>query len=170
MMSAELLQAIGAVLVERGVSVRPITPSDSDFLYRLYASTREDELAPTGWSVDQKHAFLSMQFHAQHRFYQEQFAQALFLVIQLDGQAIGRIYLDQRADELRIIDIALLPEHRNAGIGSAFLAAVLAAGKRFALPVRIHVEHFNPALRLYTRLGFRKIGDNGVYFLMEWAS
>lgn len=169
-MSTDLTHVTATVLSDRGVSVRPITPEDIGFLARLYASTREEELAVLAWSDVEKQAFLLMQFNAQHRFYQEQYPQARFEIIMLDQQPIGRIYLDRRADELRIIDIALLPQHRNAGIGSAFLNAVMADAKRLGLPVRIHVEHFNPALRLYTRLGFRKIGDTGVYFLMEWSA
>jgi ribosomal protein S18 acetylase RimI-like enzyme len=32
----------------------------------------------------------------------------------------------------------------------------------------IHVERFNPALRLYERLGFQLLEDKGVYLLLEW--
>ena len=155
--------------MKQDITLRPISTQDQDFLYRVYASTREDELAPLDWSAEQKRAFLDMQFNAQHKFYQEQYSQAKFQVILLNGQAIGRLYIERRPDEIRIIDIALLTAYRRQGIGSALLKDILAQGEQAGLPVRIHVEHFNPALGLYERLGFKKIGDTGVYFLMEWS-
>jgi ribosomal protein S18 acetylase RimI-like enzyme len=150
------------------LKLRPIAQADQDFLYRLYASTREDEMAILGWGAAQKDAFLRMQFQAQHQFYQERFNRAEYHIILLDGEPIGRLYVDRRAAEIRIIDIALLTEYRNQGIGSIFLERILSEGEQTSLPVRIHVEQYNPALRLYYRLGFRKTGENGVYSLMEW--
>ena len=127
------------------------------------------ELALLDWDDGQKETFLKMQFAAQHQFYQEQFPQAEFRVILLDHEPIGRLYIDRTKDEIRLIDIALLPPHRNKGIGNSILKDILAEGGRAGLPVQIHVERFNRALRLYERLGFREIGDNSVYYLMEWS-
>lgn len=152
-----------------GITLRTIRPEDEDFLYRVYASTRLDELVPLNWDQDQVDAFLQMQFTAQHKYYQEYFTDASFNIILLDNQRIGRLYLDRREDEIRIIDIALLPEYRNAGIGSALLKDILAEATAAGKVVRIHVEKINPALRLYKRLGFYQINDTGVYFLMEWS-
>ena len=151
------------------ITLRPVTSDDEPFLYRVYASTREDELAPLGWDETQKEAFLRMQFNAQHVFYQEQFTSADFNIILAEDKPIGRLYVDRRDDEIRIVDIALLPEHRNSGIGSALLDDLLTEAAAVSKPVRIHVERFNPALRLYDRLGFIQVGDNGVYYLMEWS-
>lgn len=150
--------------------IRFRTAGDSDlpFLFRLYGSTREEELAQTGWSSDQKDAFLRMQFEAQHRYYHEQYPDADYLVVQKDDIDIGRIYLHRRADELRLIDIALIPETRNQGLGGKLLMDLLDEGLASALPVRIHVENYNPAMHLYLRLGFKPIADRGVYQLMEW--
>ena len=100
------------------ITLRPITLEDEGFLYRVYASTREEELAQTDWDDAQKEAFLKMQFYAQHKYYVEQFNKANFDVILLDDEAIGRLYLDRRKAELHILDIALLPAYRNRGIGS----------------------------------------------------
>jgi GNAT superfamily N-acetyltransferase len=160
-------QTIAAALAPQGITLRPISADDMAFLYRVYAGTRAEELAVTDWSAAQKEAFLILQFEAQHRYYQEHYTGAAFQVILHDGQPIGRLYLAQWADELRIVDIALLAEHRGRSIGSAVLKAILDEGRRLTLPVRVHVERFNPALRLYTRLGFRQIEDKGVYYLME---
>lgn len=149
-------------------TLRPITDDDDTFLYHLYASTREDELAVLDWTPQQKEAFLVMQFKAQHTFYMQEFAGSSFDIIEHDGQPIGRLYVDHRPDEIRIIDIALLPEFRGRGIGSRYLTGIQQESCQRGLPVRIHVESNNPAMRLYQRLGFRKIDTNGVYWLMEW--
>ncbi len=109
-----------------------------------------------------------MQFDAQHRYYREQFPAADYLVVERDGEAIGRIYLDRRTDELRLIDIALIPEVRNQGLGEALLLDLLDEGRASSRPVSIHVETFNPAMRLYLRLGFKPAEDQGVYQLLEW--
>jgi len=151
----------------REIGLRPITADDSEFLYRVYSSTREEELAPVGWDESEKEVFLRMQFDAQHSFYMNRFQQATYDVVLVDGEPVGRLYVDRRDDEIRIIDIALLAEHRRKGIGSSLLTAIMAEADGAGLPVRIHVERNNPALGLYHRLGFDEIGDQGVYYLLE---
>ncbi|MBC8162712.1 MAG: GNAT family N-acetyltransferase [Roseiflexaceae bacterium] len=151
----------------RTITTRPITPADEPALLEIYASTRAEELAQVDWSAEQKQPFVAQQFAAQHAHYQQYYPGAAFLLIEVDGVTAGRLYLAHWPRELRIIDISLLPEQRNQGLGSAFLRAILAEGARLGLPVSIHVERFNPALRLYQRLGFAIREDKGVYLLME---
>jgi ribosomal protein S18 acetylase RimI-like enzyme len=151
------------------ISLRPIQPADHEFLCRVYASTREQELAPVPWTPAQKEAFLRSQFDAQHQYYQEHYTGASFQVILRDGHPAGRLYVARWGEEIRIVDIALLPEHRRAGIGSSLLKELLAEGARAQKPVTIHVEQFNPARRWYERLGFRKQGEFGVYLLLEFS-
>src|SRR4051812_36690274 len=103
------------------LSFRPIRPEDEPLLRRIYDSTRADELALVDWDDAQKRAFLAMQFRAQHVFYHDQFPGAAFDLILRDGEPIGRLYVDRRADEVRVLDIALLPEHRGAGIGGGLM-------------------------------------------------
>jgi len=153
---------------QQTISFRPITEDDLEFLYRVYASTREAEMALLVWPDREKEDFLRFQFNAQHTYYQQHFVESQFDLILLDGQPIGRLYLDRRKDEFRIIDIALLTQYRGQGIGGQIMADILQEAGRARLPVRIHVEQNNPALRLYHRLGFKEIGDEGVYYLMEW--
>jgi len=151
------------------VSFRPIRPDDEPFLRQVYASTRLEELAPLGWSAEQQAAFLGQQFEAQHHHYQTHYADAAFLVILLNDRPIGRLYVARWPDEIRIIDIALLPEYRNAGIGSHLLRDLLDEAAQAGKPLRIHVEKFNRALSLYERLGFTPIADRDVYWFMEWS-
>lgn len=150
------------------IDFRPICDEDVDDLEKIYASTRQEELSVLPWSNYDKKNFLKMQFKAQHQFYQNQFKNADYLMVLAIKQPIGRLYIDRRADEIRIIDIALLPNFRGQGIGSGLLQKILLEGQHSQKPVRIHVEQNNRALGLYERLGFQKIGENGVYFLMEW--
>ena len=150
--------------------LRPARESDSDFMYRLYAGTRADEIAAVDWSDAQKREFLQMQFRAQTSFYTENYAGASFDVIELDGVPIGRLYLDEREDELRIIDIALLAEYRGRGIGRHYLQSIIERASDRGACVTIHVEHNNPAMTLYRRLGFVKVEDKGVYWFMRWSA
>jgi ribosomal protein S18 acetylase RimI-like enzyme len=146
-----------------GVTLRPQTDADTDFLLALYGSTRADELALVPWTDAEKAAFIAMQFRAQSIHYATYYADADFLVIERDGVPVGRLYLHRSDGEIRIVDIALLPTARGAGVGTALLREVLAEGARTGKTVSIHVEHANPALRLYRRLGFAPVEDIGIY-------
>lgn len=150
------------------LSLRPIEESDLDFLRRLYSTTRDYEMELVDWTPEQKQDFLDQQFEAQHKHYMEHFPKAQFSLVLVGGRRAGRLYIDRRPKEIRLVDIALLPAFRNRGLGKRLMDDLLDEGRRTSLPVRIHVEKFNPAMRLYRRLGFTHIEDQGVYFLMEW--
>lgn len=154
--------------VSLGLRLRTSRPDDHPFLRELYASTRVDELSGVPWSDAERAHFLAMQFEAQHAHYKRYFPQAAFKVIEEGGCPIGRLYLDEWEDELRLIDIALMPEHRGRGLGTGILRDVMAVGAMRGKAVRAHVEKTNPAQRLYTRLGYTAIEDKGVYDLLEW--
>ena len=145
------------------LGLRTATAEDEAFLRAVYASTRAEELAVVAWDAATKDAFLRLQFEAQDSYYRQHFPAATFDVVTVNGVPAGRLYVDRRDTEVRVIDIALLPEHRGNGFGTALLREVLAEGKR----VTIHVERMNPALRLYERLGFEVAEDKGVYLLLE---
>lgn len=152
------------------VTFRPIEPGDMEFLLRVYRSTREEELAMiVDWTPEMKDAFILQQFTAQHTWYQEHYTGAEFLVILVDGVPAGRLYVHRREKEIRLVDIAFLPELRNSGFGTSILRDLLAEGEASGKPVSIHVEIYNPAMRLYERLGFRSIEERGVYRLMQWS-
>jgi GNAT superfamily N-acetyltransferase len=150
------------------ITFRPETDDDIDFTARLYASTREEELRPVDWPAEQKAAFLRQQFDAQRLHYRTQYENAEYSII-LDGhEPIGRLYIHRSADDIRVMDIALLPEYRGRGIGSMLMKKIIDAAAANGQSVSIHVEIFNPAMRMYERLGFRHIDTYGVYHLMEW--
>jgi ribosomal protein S18 acetylase RimI-like enzyme len=149
------------------VALRPVGPDDEQLLFRIYASGRSEELAVVPWDEAQKEAFLRAQFDAQARWYGEHYAAASFDVVLVDGEPCGRLYVHRGASEIRIVDIALLPEHRGNGVGTALLGDLLAEADTTGRRVTIHVERLNPALRLYERLGFSVAEDKGVYLLLE---
>ncbi len=150
------------------ITLRSITAEDRIFLLRVYASTREQELSMTPWNRQEKDQFLQMQFEAQHTHYHKHYSGAEFDILMLKEKPIGRLYVDRREKDIRVIDIALLPEFQRQGIGGRLLRNLLDEAAAAGKSVSIHVEHNNPAMHLYERLGFRRIGDTGVYFLMEW--
>ena len=156
-------------LAGRSITLRPVHAGDEEFLYGVYASTRQEELAQTGWGEAQREAFLRQQFDAQSRYYREHYQDTSFDVILADCRPIGRLYVARWPEEIRIVDIALLPEYRGAGVGTAMLGELISESEASAKPLSIHVERFNPALRLYERLGFREVEDKGVYLLMQRA-
>lgn len=160
---------LSAELVGQGLSLRREADGDVDFLRRLYVSLRWDELALLiDWTDQQKVAFMESQFAAQRAHYSTHYSAGDFAVVERSGAPIGRLYLYRSKREIRIVDIGFLPEWRNQGLGTLFLRAVFAEAAEAGKKVSIHVEVFNPARRLYQRLGFREMSQQGPYLLMEW--
>jgi GNAT superfamily N-acetyltransferase len=149
------------------LTLRPAQPDDEPFLYRLYCSTRQDEMDAWGWGAAQREAFLQLQFRAQRRHYETQATPADHQVICQDGSPIGQMIVIRKAEEILLADIALLPSHRNAGIGTSLIKGVLSEAAQAGKPVLLHVLIGSPAQRLYERLGFASIGNNGLHILME---
>lgn len=151
-------------------ALRPATDADAAFLLRLYSGTRAEEVAATGWDEAQQRAFLAMQFQAQHQYYHQQFPDAEYAVVMVEGQAVGRWYVQRDPQVLRVLDISLLPEWRGRGLGGELMAGLLAEARREGVAVELHVECNNPALRWYQRLGFREVEDAGIYRRMRWSA
>ncbi len=149
------------------ISLRPIEDGDMEFLLALYATTREDELKQVPWTAEQKAAFVHQQFWAQHTHWRENYADTSWDLLLVDGLPAGRLYVARWPNDIRIVDISLTPEHRGAGIGTRLIRELFAEGDESGRRISIHVEIFNPARRLYERLGFVQAGEHGVYLLME---
>jgi ribosomal protein S18 acetylase RimI-like enzyme len=159
-----------AVTTVSTVALRPANPGDGELLFCVYASTREEELAPVPWPEEAKEALLRQQFDAQDAWWRTQYAGATFEVVVVDGQDAGRLYLWEGAREVRIVDVALLPRARRGGVGTRLLRDVQERAAAAGKAVTIHVERMNPALALYERLGFRLVEDKGVYLFLSWSS
>lgn len=150
------------------VDTRPVAPSDDEFLLDVYASTRAEEMAPVPWSDEQKRAFLKMQLDAQRVEYEKRFPDADYRVILVAGRPAGRLWVARTPRQIRLLDIALLPEFRNRGIGASFVRQLIDEAERTGLPLRHMVFELNEnAMRFYERLGFTRLELHGAYWEME---
>lgn len=149
-------------------ALRPACSGDEAFLYELYCSTRSEEIAAWGWNPSQQEMFLRLQFNAQRQHYDLAYEGAEHLIILVEGRPAGRILVYRSERELVLVDIALLPDQRGSGIGTALILELLGEAKQAGKVVSLHVEKHNRARRLYERLGFETIEDTGMYFKMEW--
>ncbi len=158
-----------AAAIERSdLELVPINPGDTAFLMALYLVSRDFEMEMNPWPEADKRAFLEWQFSLQHRHYQTHYAGADFDLVLLKGVRVGRIYVHRQKHDIRLMDITLLREHRNRGIGSRLIRELLDEGTRLSTRVSLHVEPANPAMRLYRRLDFRVKRTEGAYHYMEW--
>ena len=156
---------------DKNIRLRPFIENDIPFLKKVYFSTREKEVNQLiHWTVEMKTAFLTQQFNAQHTYYQQNYTDAKFWVIEKKQEPIGRLYyVESHEGSIRIIDIAIIPEFQKKGLGTTILNGIFERAKDIKQPITIHVESFNPAMNLYKRLGFQKISEtNGVYHLLQW--
>jgi ribosomal protein S18 acetylase RimI-like enzyme len=147
--------------------LRPATAADREFLLGVYASTREQELAQVEWQNGAREAFIEHQFSAQDQHYRANYPGATLDVIEADGEPAGRLYVHRGDDDIRIMDIALAPDFRGRGIGTALLCELMDEAGSSGRSLSIHVEMQNPARSLYERLGFVPAGEHGVYVLMK---
>ncbi len=153
------------------LTVRAVTPDDEAFLLFVYESSRAEELAQAEWQEGQRETFVKWQFDLQRREYDARFPGAEYDVILVDDQPAGRIWIGRDAEEIHLLDIVVLPEFQNRGVGRALLSSLIEEAKQSGRALRHHVFVMNTdALRFYERLGFVIIGDVGAYKHMEWKS
>jgi GNAT superfamily N-acetyltransferase len=151
------------------VVLRPVTTGDDEFLRAVYASTREEELGQVVWSEGQREAFVSWQFDLQRKEYETRFPDARYCLIVVDGQPAGRIWVGSDDEQIRLLDIAVLKDFQNRGVGTALVSALVDEAARKKKPLRHMVFVLNnDAHRFYERLGFVIIEDLGAYKHMEW--
>ena len=149
------------------ITLRPVGADDYDFLVEVYGSTRAEELALVPWTTEQQQAFVRSQFAAQQDHYAKKYPTASHDIILSDNRPVGRLYVARLDQEIRIIDITLLPAERNAGIGGCLINQLLDEANGSGKITRIYVEEFNPSLRLFERLGFSRTEQHGIHLLMQ---
>jgi GNAT superfamily N-acetyltransferase len=151
------------------ITLRPIQEDDGPLLFRVYASTREVERDAWQWENEAWDAFLRMQFEAQRRHYSIHFPDAVQSIVLRAGEPAGRTWVYRSTEEIRLLDIAILPEHRRCGIGTHLIRQLQDEARQAAVPLHHSVEFGNPgARRLYERLGFVAVQTHGMHTLMEW--
>ncbi len=152
------------------ITLRPVTEEDRPVLFAAYASTRAAELSLLPWDDAQREAFLDLQFNAQQQHYSSYYPASEHLIILKGGEPAGRLWVNRRDDEIRILDITVLPEHRGNGIGTPIIEGLMREAAQSGRPLTIYVESFNRSLGLFARLGFEKTGEHGPNYLMEWVA
>lgn len=163
------LLAAGLGPTQQSVRLRLCYARDEPFLRRLYRHTRTEELACTGWSESRKRSFCDQQFDAQHADYIRRFPAGDFLLVLHARDPIGRLYVDISANEVAIIDIALLPDWRGQGIGGSLLRALqlYAAAHDSAVSLNVLMDNF-AARAFYASLGFVVMGNDCLRLHMRW--
>lgn len=145
-------------------ALRPAIASDNAFLAALFASTREEEMARSGWPEEFKAAFCAQQFAAQTAHYRQHYADASFSVIEIESAPVGRFIVHRQPDRIQIVDISLMPSARGRGLGTRLIESLFIERKTIGLCV----ERMNRARQLYDRLGFQQVADDGMFLRMEW--
>ena len=152
------------------ISLRPAQDGDEPFLKRVHTvrgigssrrCSRPDE-------AELYHKVMAQQYDSQHRFYFANYDTAHYGIIQWTDQPIGRLYVDYRDDEVRVLEIAILPDYRGRGIGRIVMTGLCLEAAMRRKPVRLCVHYLSRAQRFYRQLGFREIGVEGPDRLMEW--
>ena len=149
------------------ISLRTVEAKDQEFLFQLYASTREAEVALFGWDTARQQTFLRMQFAVQRQWYDAAYAAMENWLILRDGEPVGRLAISRTTDEIRLVDISLLTAHRNSGIGTILIRQLLQEGASSRRPVLLQVLKTNRARHLYERLGFVNTGEDETHFQMQ---
>jgi GNAT superfamily N-acetyltransferase len=152
------------------IRLRAATPADEAFLLKLYESSRGDDLRGLGWEEERISEFLKMQYEAQQRFFESEYKRANNQIVLREDNLLGRLLVDRREHEIRCIDMALLPEYRNAGIGTFLLRQLQEEANRGRKPLRLQIIRFNRAVSLLERLGFARTSETGTHFQMEWMA
>ena len=155
--------------MQTGYTLRGATAADEPFLRGLCASARTDAALLEAWPEVEREAFLGSQFDLQRQQYEALHPDAEHDIVLCDGEPVGRLWVGWRVEEVRVLDVALLPDRCGRGLGSLILRDLQARAAGAGLPLRLHVEHANPgARRLYQRHGFREVRDTGMHVFMEW--
>ena len=150
------------------LSLRPATDADQEFLVGVFASTRADELQALAWNPIQAEMFIKIQYSAQQQSYRLSYPEAENNIILQDGLPIGRMLIDRSEEAICLVDIAILPDYRNHGVGAELIGGLLAEGATGGREVVLSVFHTNPAIHLYNRLGFSKVDEESLYWTMRW--
>lgn len=140
---------------------RPVNGADEPFLRCLYASSHADQLRDTGWPPARCRTFLDEQFDFQQRHFLERHPEALFLLLVLDGQPIGRLTWHGTAERMTLIDLCLAPAWRRRGVGSRVLGWLAEAADRRGQPIGLHIARDSAACRLARRFGFADDAADG---------
>lgn len=153
--------------LDSALTERPVSADDADLLFRVYAASRADEVAAWGWPPAQQESFLRMQFRARAQSYAGAYPDAAHSILLCNGEAAGSAIVWRNGSEFRLVDIALLPEFRNCGLGTLWMTRLIRQAEAAGVLLRLQVFQGNRAAELYRRLGFVAKSNGGMYVEME---
>ena len=151
------------------ISFRPVTVQDRDLLLRLYASTRERELALVPWDAGQKALFLQHQFASQDQHYGAYFPDADYSIVVHNGKDAGRIFVTRDEAHIHVLEFTILPEHRGAGVGTEIVRRLQEEARSKALPLTTYLDQFSDSQAWLERRGFTRMADEGIHYKMQWT-
>jgi ribosomal protein S18 acetylase RimI-like enzyme len=154
--------------LSRSITTRPVTLDDERFLLQVYKSSRGDDLRGLGWDEDRIGEFLEMQYEAQRKFFENDYQNATDEVVLFDSKPAGRLIVERRENEIRCVDLGLLPAYRNRGLGTMLIRNLQEEATAANKSLRLQVIRFSRAVRLFERLGFIRTSETGTHFQMEW--
>ena len=154
----------------QSIGLRPALPDDDPFLFEVYASSRGDDLVTMGWEPEPIRAFLETQYSAHKVFTKNDYPHTDDSIIMLGDERIGRIVVLRSDREIRLVDIALLPQYRNAGLGTHLVRELMTEAAKLGLPFRLQLIRSNPAVALFEQLGLVRTGETGSHYQMEWKA
>ena len=152
------------------LTLRPTRADDQEFLYRLFYSVHTEKLRLVPLGEEEKTKLVELMYQGFTRHYSSLAPVSDDRLILLNNESIGRMILLQTREEIRLADLAILPEYRKRGIGSALIGQVQTESMMSKRPVRLQVAQFDRALGLYRRLGFYKTDVEGPYIHLEWLA
>jgi ribosomal protein S18 acetylase RimI-like enzyme len=155
--------------VTTSIALRPVTAADQHLLLEVYAGSRAPEMKLVPWTEDQKNAFLQSQFEAQQAHYEKTFSDADYSIVVVDGESVGRLWIDENDTQIRILDLAILPSKRGKGVGTSLLEDLIDRARESGRSIQVYVETYQRSVNLLARLGFRVVEDAGINRLMEWS-
>lgn len=152
-----------------GLRIRLAEPADEETLFAVFASSREREMEPMMLPPEMKEHMLRLQYDGQLGSYGHTFPDSRIWVLEMEGMTAGRLVLEYRRDEIWVVDIAILPDHRNAGLGGAILRRLMDQATASGRILRGSVSPYNPARALYRRMGVRELGQGHEPMIpLEW--
>jgi RimJ/RimL family protein N-acetyltransferase len=152
------------------ISLRPVEAADLPLLLALYGSARAAELALVPWNDAQRRAFIQHQFNAQTAFYQSEYPHAVHSILLCDGEPCGRVYIDRRPHEIRMLDVSWLATESAEDAGRQLMADLQAEAQSAGLPLNLHLEPLSTLRACFERLGFVKVTESDTHALYEWRA
>jgi ribosomal protein S18 acetylase RimI-like enzyme len=151
-------------IASAGITFQPVADEDEEFLFRLYSTTRAEEVQAWGWPEAEAQLFLKMQFTARQRSYQATYPNATYTLVLKTGEPIGQEVVERGAKTIRLIDIALVPAYRGTGIGTLLLNDLIEESRSSEATVELKVLRNNvAAIRLYERMGFVTTQEDAIH-------